>query len=353
MPPSTQTFLDYLNNNSNVTDCQEFVHLLADFIKLKYPELEFCIIQHIYAPECYKMSCAKEDDWSYVELLNKDNHKYISEFEQFFKSGDALIFPLTDFNNQVKYLTVINSCSEDSIDELVAFFKEIQEVHRFVSLQIEKISRFVNLKTANLISQMSHDINSLIALMPEESKTDDALSIRIKNSESLSREIMFYLREMIVNKSNVSVRNLFSGITSGISIPENVTFRLEFIHEVDSLSVDVELIDRAIASIILNAGFATSIDGGEVKMTVGKRRNMSPFIKFDWLEIKITDTGPGIAKEFLKEVRNPLFTTWKNQGHVGLGLAIADKIIQAHNGYMDIKSTGKKGTIVSLYLPLS
>ena len=136
---------------------------------------------------------------------------------------------------------------------------------------------------------------------------------------------MFYLRELSINKSSVPVKNLFFGITSGISIPENIKFNLEFIDKFDSLRVDVELIDRAISSIIMNASMATSIDGGKVKMTVGKRKNVSPFIKFDWLEIIIADTGPGIAKEFLNEVKNPLFTTWKNQGHVGLGLAIADK----------------------------
>jgi signal transduction histidine kinase len=299
------------------------------------------------------MSFAKESDWKYVELLNKENHGYISEFGEYLKSGNDLIFPLKDFNNQVRFLAVINSYPRDSVDELSIVFKEIKEVHRFVSMQMEKNYRFVQLKTVNLVSQMSHDINSLIALIPKEDTLDDAIRTRIKNSEIISREIMFYLRELSINKSNVPVKNLFFGITSGISFPENVTFNLEFIHEVDSLSIDVELVDRAISSIIMNAGIATSIDGGEIKMTVGKRKNISPFIKFDWLEIIITDTGPGIPKEFLNEVRNPLFTTWKNQGHVGLGLAIADKIIQAHSGYLDIKSTGGKGTMVSIYLPLS
>ena len=160
------------------------------------------------------------------------------------------------------------------------------------------------------------------------------------------------MRELSINKSCVPIRDLFSGITSVISLPENVDFNLKLINKFDSLTVDVELIDRALSAIIMNAVIATSIEGGEVKMTVDKRVNVSPFIEIDWLEIIVTDTGPGIEKEFLNIVRNPFFTTWKDQGHVGLGLSIADKIIQAHDGYLDIKNTQEKGAMVTIYLPL-
>ena len=88
-------------------------------------------------------------------------------------------------------------------------------------------------------------------------------------------------------------------------------------------------------------------------MEISKKKNVSLFIDFNWLEIIICDTGPGIAKEFLKDVRNPFFTTWKDQEHVGLGLSIADKIIQAHGGCLHIESEPGEGTTVTIYLPLS
>jgi len=353
MPRSESTLLSYLNSNSNDRDSKEFVRLLVDFLELRYPDLEFCIIQHVYAPECYKSGFAEERGRKYVELLRKENHNQFSESGEFLTVGRLLISPLTDYTNQVKFLIIIDSCPEDIIDELSISVKEAKKTFRFVSAQIESNSGTINLKMANLVSRISHDINSLIALIPKEIAKDEALNARIKYSEVLSREIMYYLRELSIEKSNVSVRELFAGITSVISIPENVNFSLNFIDEFNSVTVDVDLMDRAFSAILRNAVFATGIDGGKIDMVVGKRKNVSPFIEYDWLEVIIADTGPGIAKEFLKNVKSPFFTTWKDQGHVGLGLAIADKIIRAHNGYLDIESIPDNGARLSIHLPLS
>ena len=98
--------------------------------------------------------------------------------------------------------------------------------------------------------------------------------------------------------------------------------------------------------------FATSIDGGQITLEVETIPNISPFIDYDWLEITVKDTGPGIAKEFLNDVQNPFFTTWKEQGHVGLGLSIANKIIKAHGGQLKIESDQKERTTVSMFIPL-
>ena len=288
------TFLDYVIFNSDVKSNHTFINLMIDFFKVKYPDLEFGVIQHFYAPECYKIYFAEKYKQAYMDLLKKENYARVSEFGEFLKSGDLLVFPLTNSANQVKFLMVIHSCPENLIYELSQIVKQIKDLYRFVSGQIEKNSGSIDLKATNLISQISHDFNSLLALIPKEFSEDGALGNRFNYSEVLSREIMFYLRELSINKSVVPVKNLFSDITSGITIPENVKFYLEFTDKFDSVTVDVELIDRAISSIIMNASFAASIDGGEIKMKVGKRKNLSPFIKFDWLEIIITDTGPGI-----------------------------------------------------------
>ena len=57
--------------------------------------------------------------------------------------------------------------------------------------------------------------------------------------------------------------------------------------------------------------------------------------------VKITDTGPGIPAEILDKIFDPYFTT-KDQGEgAGLGLGIAQQIIDRHNG--EIRVTSKPG----------
>jgi two-component system sensor histidine kinase PilS (NtrC family) len=67
--------------------------------------------------------------------------------------------------------------------------------------------------------------------------------------------------------------------------------------------------------------------------------------------IEITDHGPGIAKKDLKQVFVPFYTTKK--GGTGLGLAIAQKIIEAHDGHIEVLSRLKEGATFKIILPLA
>ncbi len=69
-----------------------------------------------------------------------------------------------------------------------------------------------------------------------------------------------------------------------------------------------------------------------------------------WAQVKISDTGIGIAPELLDKIFDPFFTT-KREG-TGLGLSVCHGIIQRHEGEIDIQSEIGKGTAVSIRLPL-
>lgn len=67
------------------------------------------------------------------------------------------------------------------------------------------------------------------------------------------------------------------------------------------------------------------------------------------VRIDVGDTGQGIAAESLGDVFNPYFTT-KPSG-TGLGLAIVQKIVEAHQGEIRVKSAPGQGSVFSVFLP--
>ena len=69
------------------------------------------------------------------------------------------------------------------------------------------------------------------------------------------------------------------------------------------------------------------------------------------LIVEIADDGPGIPAELKDRVFNAFFTT-KAQGS-GLGLAIVRKIVDAHDGRIDVASTAGQGTRFTVTLPVS
>jgi CheY-like chemotaxis protein len=68
------------------------------------------------------------------------------------------------------------------------------------------------------------------------------------------------------------------------------------------------------------------------------------------IEIIVSDDGPGIQKENISKLTDPLFTT--KGGGIGLGLAISNDILSAHGGTMRVESEWGKGATFTVTLPI-
>jgi len=67
--------------------------------------------------------------------------------------------------------------------------------------------------------------------------------------------------------------------------------------------------------------------------------------------VDVADDGPGISPELTDRIFNPFFTT-KVTG-TGLGLAIVRKIVDAHDGQIDVNSAAETGTRFRVTLPVT
>lgn len=105
--------------------------------------------------------------------------------------------------------------------------------------------------------------------------------------------------------------------------------------------VDEDLIKQALLNIIINAMQAMP-DGGELHVSVSGNR--------DRATLEIRDTGVGIPPELRDRIFNLYFTTKKSGS--GIGLAMAYRVLQMHNGSLDFVSEVGKGTTFQLVLPV-
>ncbi|MDY0000210.1 MAG: HAMP domain-containing sensor histidine kinase [Polyangia bacterium] len=103
---------------------------------------------------------------------------------------------------------------------------------------------------------------------------------------------------------------------------------------------DPEKLRRALLNIARNAIQAAG-PGGRVTLGVRKRG--------EDLVVSCKDTGPGIPPEALDKIFKPFYTT-RERG-TGLGLALAQQIVTAHGGVIEVDSTPGAGTELRLVIP--
>jgi signal transduction histidine kinase len=70
-----------------------------------------------------------------------------------------------------------------------------------------------------------------------------------------------------------------------------------------------------------------------------------------WVALVVADEGIGIAPDDLPRVVDPFFTTKRQRGGSGLGLAVSSRIIQNHGGSMSFNSEIGKGTVATVRMP--
>ena len=71
----------------------------------------------------------------------------------------------------------------------------------------------------------------------------------------------------------------------------------------------------------------------------------------NFAELSVSDRGPGIPEDKLKEVFEPFFTSKPNG--MGMGLSIAHTIVEAHNGHISAKNRNHGGATFRIRLPLA
>jgi signal transduction histidine kinase len=116
------------------------------------------------------------------------------------------------------------------------------------------------------------------------------------------------------------------------------------------IQADQHQLMQVFTNLLMNAYEAMG-GSGHVGITASRVRLEDGTDPREAVLVQVSDDGPGIAPDVAEKVFDPFFTT-KSQGS-GLGLAIVRKIVDAHDGRIDLRTAVGQGTTIQVTLPVS
>ena len=142
------------------------------------------------------------------------------------------------------------------------------------------------------------------------------------------------------SRTRTLVRSLVESAVEACLLPAGVSVELSILQDLAG-NLDPNQARHVLVNLLTNASQALR---GRGRIWVAAEARSGA------LELRVRDDGPGIPESVRHRIFEPLFTT-KAQGS-GLGLAIVRKIVDAHEGRIDMTTADGRGTKFRVTLPV-
>jgi len=179
---------------------------------------------------------------------------------------------------------------------------------------------------------------------PDESISDalDAANREADSAIRIIQQLLDYAFPTPLSLRKVNGLNLIRKTLSKIDIPKAIAVEIEHDDDFPSFIADSRQLEIAIYEICLNSVQAIP-EAGILSIALRKK-------DMNWVALEFYDSGTGIKEDHLEKLFEPLFST-KAKG-IGLGLPVAQTIVAAHNGVIEIRNNPEEGVTVTVLLPL-
>ncbi len=198
----------------------------------------------------------------------------------------------------------------------------------------------------NPLSSIKGLATYFLGLSQDRSQEQSAAKTMIQEVDRLNRvvtELLEFARPSELQQEQCEVNQLVRHSLGLVRRDaESKSIHIKFEPEKEELwaYLDQDRLNQALLNLYLNAIQAMQ-EGGELEVQTATQESQ--------VRISISDTGTGIAQSELEKIFDPYFTSKKSG--TGLGLAVVDKIVQAHQGRTKVQSSPGQGSSFVLLLP--
>jgi len=284
--------------------------------------------------------------------------------------------PLTE----QKFLRLDGSVVEVEVAALPIVYKEkkaMQIVVRDISenkklqnqyLQSQKIQSI-----GTLAGGIAHDFNNILGIIlaysslleknkltPEKFAVSiNAINQAVQRGAALVRQILTFARRTDITYEAMDISELIHELLSMLeqTFPKTITFSENIASSLPLIIADRTQVHQALLNLCINARDAMP-HGGSISITAELKIKEQIAQQFPtaneetYLCLAVADTGKGMDEATCLQVFDPFFTTKEKGKGTGLGLSVVYGVVQAHHGFIDLKSKPNIGTTFRLFIPV-
>jgi signal transduction histidine kinase len=311
---------------------------------------------------------------SYLQPLGR-----LAKRAEDYKENELELFPVRREDNELQRLSsalnsLIRRLSAEK-EKLKATVTSLEMANRELNkAQIEIIRAEKLASVGRLAAGIAHEIGNPIGIVigylgllkqadsgaGERIEYLDRAEKEIERINTIIRQLLEISRPSQGGSQRVSVHALIQNMAQVFEIqPFMSHVRLATVLEApcDEVKADPNQLRQVFLNLIMNAADAITAKGmgtmGDIVISTSPAmgtETMSESNK-NWLRIRFSDNGAGIAAEHLKNVFDPFFTTKEPGKGTGLGLSVSFTIIESFGGRMLVESVLGQGTCMTVLLP--
>ena len=296
------------------------------------------------------------------ELLR--THDRIAELE----------FQLEEFRNDYscKVKAALNA-SDEQLAQEIAERKQAEEEADRLRAQLFRAQKLEAIGT--LAGGIAHDFNNILSIIMGYTELAKLKLHETENAEQYTKEVLKacrrakdLIRQMLsfshgddkLERQVLYVRPIIKEVTKFLraSLPSTIEIQQSIANETGIVFAHPTQIHQVLTNLCTNAAHAMEEAGGILEIslahvdfdpvTVPPSSGLKPG---SYVRLTVSDTGDGMDSATLEQIFDPYFTTKGPSKGSGLGLAVVQGIVKAHDGGITVSSQIGKGTTFHVFLP--
>ncbi len=280
-----------------------------------------------------------------------------------YKTHNMLCMPMRNRDGKLIGVFQLLNKKDTAFSKADEEFINALSMHASIAIENARIAReMVNNERLTAVGRMAstiiHDIKNPMGTLrvyaqvmkkksgnEEASKLADEMITQVDRFVTMTQEILDFSRG--VSATNIKEASCTEVVEGAMFFLEkDLTKRdiaiVKHLNYTGAVHIDTDKMMRVFYNIAGNAADAMP-KGGTITVTTENLGSM--------LMIEFADTGTGMPDDVKRKIFEPFVTHGKKHG-TGLGMAIVKKIVDDHNGKIEIESEMGKGTAIKIFLPL-